>query len=144
METFNKIVANFVINEILRAVKELKIDISELPVKTEKISILLRMLERKVISESTAKIVFRKMLKCDKEPELIISELNLWQNSDKSKLLNIITDVIFNNKQEVDDYYSGKIKLFDFFMGEIMKKSSGRANPKVAREILQKVLDKEV
>ena len=82
------------------------------------------------------------MIVDDKDPELIVNEKNLKQESDPKELEKIIDKIINENKDKVNQYKEGKEKLFGFFVGQVMKISSGKANPKLANEILKVKLSK--
>ena len=82
------------------------------------------------------------MVKTGKEPLKIIKEKGLKQQSDPKELDRIIVKVLNNNSDKVSEYKSGKQKLYGFFVGEIMKDSSGKANPKLVNDILKDKLKK--
>ena len=92
------------------------------------------------ISGKIAKDVFVKMQVDDKDAEQIVEKEGLIQQSDPKELEKIITKVISNNKDKVEQYKSGKEKLFGFFVGQIMKASEGKANPQLVNEILRNKL----
>ena len=76
----------------------------------------------------------------DKDPEKIVEEKGLKQQSDPEELEKIIDKVISDNPKNVEFYKSGKDKLFGFFVGQVMKQSNGKANPHLVNEILKKKL----
>ena len=82
------------------------------------------------------------MVQTGDEPIKIIKEKGLKQQSDPKELEKIVTKVLENNSDKVSQYKSGRVKLFGFFVGEIMKASSGKANPKLVNEILKEKLTK--
>ena len=92
------------------------------------------------ISGKIAKDVFVKMQVDDNDAEQIVEKEGLIQQSDPKELEKIITKVISNNKDKVEQYKSGKEKLFSFFVGQIMKASEGKANPQLVNEILRNKL----
>jgi len=92
------------------------------------------------ISGKIAKDVFVKMQTGNKDPQQIVEKEGLIQQSDPKELEKIITKVISNNKDKVEQYKSGKEKLFGFFVGQVMKVSEGRANPQLVNEILKNKL----
>ena len=83
------------------------------------------------ISGKIAKVVFEKMQVGDNDPQQIVEKENLIQQSDPKELEKIITKVISNNKDKLEQYKSGKEKLFGFFVGQVMKASEGKANPQL-------------
>ena len=92
------------------------------------------------ISGKIAKDVFEKMQTGDKNPEEIVKKEDLTQQSNPKELEKIIGAVLLKNQDKVEQYKSGKEKLFGYFVGEIMKASKGKANPKLVNEILKKKL----
>ena len=93
-----------------------------------------------VISGRTAKEVFEIMKETGDEPKSIIESKNLQQQSDPKELETIIDKVLESNKDKVEQYKSGKDKLFGFFVGQVMKVSGGKANPQLVNDILKKKL----
>ena len=92
------------------------------------------------ISSKQAKEVFFKVLDEKKEPNNFISKENA-QISDQNELESIIDEIINNNQSQVEEYRSGKDRLFDFFVGQVMKNTRGKANPIITKEILHNKLD---
>ena len=80
------------------------------------------------------------MIDGDKDPEKIVIEKGLKQESDPKALEKLIDKVIDNNREKATEYKSGKVKLFGFFVGQVMKESGGKANPQLVNEILKKKL----
>ena len=87
------------------------------------------------------KEVLEKSLNDNKDPNKLIEELGLSQITDENEIRNLINEVLNENLNLVEDYKNGK-RLFDYFIGQIMKKSKGRVNPKMANIILKSELDK--
>lgn len=93
------------------------------------------------ISNKQAKEIFYKSLESKKEPVTFISKDNA-QISNKEELLSLITEIIKNNASQVEQYKSGKTNLFDYFVGQVMKSTRGKANPVMTKEILNEELNK--
>ena len=89
------------------------------------------------ISGKIAKDVFEKMQSGDKDPKQIVEKEGLLQQSDPKELEKIIVTVISKNQDKVTQYKSGKVKLFGYFVGEVMKVSKGKANPNLVNDILK-------
>lgn len=87
------------------------------------------------------KEVLEKSLNDNKDPNKLIEELGLSQITDENEIRNLINEVLNENLNLVEDYKNGK-RVFDYFIGQIMKKSKGRVNPKMANIILKSELDK--
>lgn len=129
--------ANWIMTALLGMINQKGVSIVESPVPPEAFSKLLKMLEDKKINATAAKTVFEKMAGTQKAPEQIVKDMGLEQVSDPHELENQVTLVIEENPEEVAAYRSGKDKLFSFFMGQVMKKTRGKADPKVVTQILK-------
>ena len=99
------------------------------------------MVEDATISGKIAKEVFEDMTQTGNSPEEIVKEKNLVQITDTTEISNTIDDILKQNEKEVSLYIGGKDKLFGFFVGQIMKATKGKANPKLVNEELKKKLD---
>ena len=80
------------------------------------------------------------MIQSGDNPKKIIESKGMKQESDPKELEKIITEILTRNKDKVEQYKAGKVKLFGFFVGEVMKVSGGKANPQLVNEILKKLL----
>ena len=90
-----------------------------------------------------AKDVLEEMFESGKSPQEIVDEKDLKQVTDQGEIEIIIDDVIKDNSKMVDEYLGGKVKLLGFFVGQAMKKTKGKANPKLLNDILIKKLTKK-
>ena len=104
---------------------------------------MVRSIKDDVISGKIAKDVLLEMFNTKKDPDKIIEEKGLKQVTDISQIQNIVQEVINENQKMVEQYLSGKDKLLGFFVGQAMKKSKGKANPKILNEILKEKLSKK-
>jgi len=129
--------ANWIMTTFLGMLNELKIGIKESPVTAEAFSKLLKMIEGGKINANAAKTVFEDMVKTSKNPETIVHEKGLEQVSDQSELEAMVLDIIEKNPEEATAYRDGKTKLFSFFMGQLMKKTRGKADPKIVTQLLK-------
>ncbi len=138
-----KTVSNWVMGPLLALLNSTGKSIAQSPVSAAGLAALLETLERGVISEKIAKTVFDAMAETGRSAEAIIAEKGLVQVSDASALDEIIVAVIAKFPKEAADYKNGKTKLIGFFMGEVMRATKGKANPKVVGELLGKRLKGE-
>jgi aspartyl-tRNA(Asn)/glutamyl-tRNA(Gln) amidotransferase subunit B len=129
--------ANWIMTTVLGMLNAKGIPITQSPVSPEAVSKLLLLVENKKINANAAKIVFDLMVETQKDPELIVTEKGLEQVSDTSELESTIMSVIRENPEEAAAYRGGKTKLFSFFMGQIMKKTNGKADPKIITPLLK-------
>ena len=136
-----KLATNWITGELFALLNEKNIEITESPISSKNLSKLINLIKDGTISGKIAKSVFEIMRDGDKDPIRIVEEKGLRQQSDPKELENIINKVITENPKNVDAYKSGKDKLFGFFVGQVMKNSNGKANPKLVNEILKKKLN---
>jgi len=129
--------ANWIMTTLLGMLNTKGIRIKESPVTAENFSKLLLLIETGDINAGAAKTVFEEMVESSKDPADIIKEKGLEQVSDQAELEAMVLDVINENPEEVTAYRSGKTKLFSFFMGQIMKKTRGKADPKIVTQLLK-------
>lgn len=130
--------ANFVANELSRELKEKSLE--ELKFGIEEIAELVQLTDDGTISSKIAKDVFSDMLESGKAPKVIVEEKGLMQISDPKQLEPIIEKIIANNPKNVELYKSGKTNLLGFFVGQAMKETKGKANPKVLNDLAGKLL----
>jgi aspartyl-tRNA(Asn)/glutamyl-tRNA(Gln) amidotransferase subunit B len=136
-----KSASNWIMSDVLKILNEKKIDILAFPVSADSLGSLINLINDGTISGKIAKEIFPIMVEEKKEPIEIIKDKNLFQISDESELEKIIDEIIAKNVSELNQYFDGKEKVFGFFVGQVMKKTQGKANPKSVNEILRKKLN---
>ncbi|NVM56731.1 MAG: Asp-tRNA(Asn)/Glu-tRNA(Gln) amidotransferase subunit GatB [Desulfobacterales bacterium] len=136
-----KTVSNWVMGILLAQLKADNKTIEESPVSPERLAELLRLIDSGVISGKIAKTVFDEMASSGKAPETIVREKGLVQITDADAIAGVVKQVVAEHAKEVSDYKAGKTKLFGFFVGQVMKATRGRANPKMVNEILRSMLE---
>ena len=135
-----KLSTNWITGELFALLNEKNLDISQSPIKAKNLSKLINLIKDGTISGKIAKSVFELMIDGNKDPIDIVKEKGLKQQSDPKELDKLIDKVIKDNQDKVNEYKSGKEKLFGFFVGQAMKASGGKANPQLLNEILKKKL----
>jgi aspartyl-tRNA(Asn)/glutamyl-tRNA(Gln) amidotransferase subunit B len=130
-----KELSNWIINDVLRELNERKVNIQEFAVTPKMLVELIK--EKPTIGNAIAKEVFAEMVNTGKNAQSIISERNLTQLSDVNELDTIATNVIGKNPQAVADYKNGKKNALAFLIGQTMKATKGKANPRILTEILK-------
>jgi aspartyl-tRNA(Asn)/glutamyl-tRNA(Gln) amidotransferase subunit B len=135
-----KKVSNWIMVELLRVLKRDDKEIDQCPVTPEALADLLKMVDENVISGKIAKTVFEEMYATGKGPELIVEDKGLKQVTDESEIARVIDSVLEAHPNEIEEYRAGKEKLFGFFIGQVMKQTSGKANPKIVNKILSEKL----
>ena len=131
-----KMAANWVLGDILRLLKEKELESSNIPVSPDSINKLFEMINQGKISNTAGKEVFETMFLTGRGADIVVSEKGLSQISDTSQLEKIIEDILDSNPQSIEDFKAGKTQAAGFLMGQVMKASKGKANPKVAKEML--------
>ena len=137
-----KLAKNWIMGDLFASLNEKNISISQSPVTAKKMSQLIDSISSGVISGRTAKEVFEIMKESGEEPNKIIESKGLQQKSDPKELEKIIEKILTENNDKVEQYKSGKDKLFGFFVGQVMKISGGKANPQLVNQILKDKLKK--
>ncbi|MGE5497119.1 MAG: Asp-tRNA(Asn)/Glu-tRNA(Gln) amidotransferase subunit GatB, partial [Syntrophothermus sp.] len=136
-----KAVSNWVMGDVLKVINDSKTDIKDFPVKPERLGRLIELISNNTISGKIAKDIFPVMLTEDKDPDVIVKEKNLVQITDTSAIKDSINKVLDANPSEVEQYLSGKDKLFGFLVGQVMKETKGKANPKAVNDTLKELLE---
>ena len=132
----SKLAANWVMTDVMRRLKEEDKEIAELNLSAQSLAELLNYVKSGKINNNTAKKVLREMLETNKTASFIIEKNGLIQISDEDELEKIIDEVIKENQQSIEDLKNGKDRALVFLMGQIMKKTKGKANPNTANKIL--------
>jgi aspartyl-tRNA(Asn)/glutamyl-tRNA(Gln) amidotransferase subunit B len=135
-----KLATNWITGELFAVLNDQNLEISQSPISSKNLSKLINLIKDGTISGKIAKTVFEIMMDGDKDPQKVVEEKGLKQESDPKALEVLINKVISDNPEKVKEYKSGKIKLFGFFVGQVMKISDGKANPQLVNDILKKNL----
>ena len=136
-----KSASNWVMGEVLRTLKEEQCTISEMKVTPEYLAEILSSVDEGVITRKMGQKVFNLVQETGKTPKVIIKEQGLEQISDTSEIESIIENILNQNVKDVQAYQAGNNKVFGFFMGQVMRATGGKANPKTITEILKKKLE---
>jgi aspartyl-tRNA(Asn)/glutamyl-tRNA(Gln) amidotransferase subunit B len=136
-----KAASNWVMGELLRTMNERGQTITGVPLAPGALAGLITLVDNGTISSSIAKEVFAKMYDSGRAAEDIVAADGLAQNSDEGALLAIIQQVVTDNGDAVAQYRAGKTQTFGFLVGQVMKRSGGKANPKLANQLLKRQLD---
>jgi len=135
-----KNVANWISSELFGRLNKNSIALSECKITPVMIRDLVALIEKGTISGKIAKTVFEEMFESGDAAEKIVEAKGLVQVSDRSSIEPIIDEVIAANPDSVEAYRSGKDKLFGFFVGQVMKKTGGKASPSMVNELLKEKL----
>ena len=135
-----KLAATWMMGDLFAMLNDKGLNISKSPISAKNFAELIQSIKSGEISGRIAKEVFELMVESGDNPKKIIESKGMKQQSDPKELEKIINEILTKNKDKVDQYKSGKEKLFGFFVGQVMKQSGGKANPQLTNEILKKLL----
>ncbi len=136
-----KTLANWIVSIIMGHLNKFEIGIDKIYLTPKMLMELIKVLDAGKISIKQAKEVLYKALEEEKDPVKLVDELGISQIGDDSEIRVIVLEVIDENSHLIGDYKAGK-KVFDYFVGQVMKKTKGRANPSTTARILREELDK--
>ena len=137
-----KLSANWIMGELSAELNNENLSINESKITSNQLGQLILRIEDGTISGKIAKEIFEKLWSSDNEVDEIIQGEGLEQVTDDKEIESMIDKVINNNPEQLEQYRSGKDRLFGFFVGQVMKASQGKANPKQVNDILRKKLEK--
>lgn len=135
-----KIAANWILGDILRILKEKKIESEEMTLDSVNFAKLLKVVDEGKISNNIGREVLEEIFDENRDPMKMIEEKGMMQISSADELEKMIDEVIAANPQSIEDYNAGKKQAAGFLMGQVMKKSQGKANPKVCKALIDEKL----
>lgn len=135
-----KVVANWISSELFGRLNKNSMTLAECKVTPKMLRDLVALIDDGTISGKIAKTVFEEMFESGEQPDKIVEKKGLKQVSDRGSIEPIIDEVIAANPDSVQAYRGGKDKLFGFFVGQVMKKTGGKASPQMVNEILKEKL----
>ena len=133
---------NWVTGMLMGYLNETEMKIEEVPVKPNMIKELIDLIDNKTISSKQAKEVFEDMIESGKMPNEIVKEKGMMQITDDSAIKDVIMEVLKENDEQAREYNPEKTRMIDFFVGQVMKKTRGKANPAKTMEMLREELSK--
>ena len=136
-----KIAVNFMMGEIAAYLKENHIEITDTKLTPENLVELIGLIEKGTISNNIGKQILIDMLQTGEKASAIVEKKGLSQITDVDAIRKMVEEVVANNPNQVEQYKSGKTNILGFFVGQIMKATKGRANPKTVNEILLELLN---
>ena len=133
-------VLNWITGDLAFALKNSGQEIEACPLAPQRLAALIRMVDSGQISGKIAKTVFEEIYSSEEEPAAVVSRLGLIQISDEASIAAAIDKALAANPRQLDEFRSGKDKLFGFFVGQVMKETKGQANPQLLNDLLKKKL----
>jgi aspartyl-tRNA(Asn)/glutamyl-tRNA(Gln) amidotransferase subunit B len=128
-----KAICNYIMVDMLKMLNESNMELCDIPVKPEDLCELLKLVDGGVVNSSVGKQVFSEMFLTGKKPAAIVD--------DSDAILELVVKIIRDNPKPAEDYRSGNKKAMTFFVGQVMKATQGKANPKTVNELVQKELE---
>ncbi len=135
-----KIAVNFIMGEIAAYLKEDHIEITDTKLTPENLAELISLIEKGTISNNIGKQILIEMLKDGTKASVIVEKKGLSQITDEGAIKEIVQKVVDAHPSEVEAYKNGKTNLLGFFVGQVMKETKGRANPKTVNELLKEII----
>ena len=133
----SKGIANWLLGDVSAYLNSENIAIEQFPITPANLGEMVNLINKGVLSSKLAKKVFIQMLKTGKTPQALVKELGLEQISDEGAIVKIVEETLAENPQSIIDYKAGKDRALGFLVGQIMKKSRGKANPEMVNNLLK-------
>ncbi len=135
-----KRVSNWLMNDVLRMINESGVPAGQLRLTPEYMAGIIKMVDAGTLNANTGKSLLDKVEKTGRSPDEIVEAEGLAQVSDTAAIRGVCAEVIAENPEQVANYKAGKVTLMGWFVGQVMKKSRGKADPQVARAMLEELL----
>ena len=135
-----KLVANWVTQDLAAYLNNAKLTITEIPFKPEALAELVQLIDKGTISGKIAKEILPELLEKGGSPQKIIASKGMTQLSDPQELAKVIEEILAANPKEVEKFRNGKGNMKGFFVGQVMKKTGGRADPKLTNQLIDEKL----
>jgi aspartyl-tRNA(Asn)/glutamyl-tRNA(Gln) amidotransferase subunit B len=139
--TTPKVAVNFIMGEITAYLKENHIEITDTKLTPENLAELISLIEKGTISNNIGKQIIIEMMKDGTKASAIVEKKGLSQITDESAIKELVQKVVDAHPNEVEAYRNGKNNLLGFFVGQVMKETKGRANPKTVNQLLNELLN---
>jgi len=137
-----KKVSNWIINDVLRITNELGIQVDQLKLTPGYLAQIIKLVDSGKINNTTGKSLIEKVQTSGSAPTAIVEKESLTQMSDQGAIQTVCQEVIDENPSEVDKYKKGKDSLIGWFVGQVMRKSKGKADPQIVKQVLDNLLNK--
>jgi aspartyl-tRNA(Asn)/glutamyl-tRNA(Gln) amidotransferase subunit B len=138
--TSPKTICNWMVNDLMKVLNEEALQLGQTPLRPPAFVELLGLLDQQRITAATAKEVLKEMVRCGRSPQAIVAERGLAQLGDELSLQEVVNSAISSNPQAVRDYKGGKRSALTFLVGQVMKATRGKANPKMVNQMLEERL----
>jgi len=136
-----KLVSNWVTSDIVGYLKSNKLSFGELKLSPKNLAEMINLISNKIISGKIAKEILPELIQKNTAPKDLVEKKGLAMISDSASILPIINELIAQHPDEVESFKNGKTKLLGFFVGQLMKRTKGKADPKLANKLLAEKLN---
>ena len=136
-----KMASNWITSDIVGYMKSNKLNFADLKLSPMNLAEMINLISKGTISGKIAKEILPELIEKNISPKQIVEERGLAMISDEASILPIIDELINNYPEEVNSFKNGKTKLLGFFVGQLMKKTKGKADPKLANKLIAKKLN---
>lgn len=133
-------ISNWILADVSKLMNDLNKSVFETGINAQNLTEIISLVEKGEISNAAGKVVFEELVNSDKTVVSIIEEKGLKQISDTGVIEQIVKDVLSENEKSVEDYKNGKTNALGFLVGQCMKRSKGKANPSLAKELILKFI----
>ncbi|HEK9101649.1 Asp-tRNA(Asn)/Glu-tRNA(Gln) amidotransferase subunit GatB [Bacillus pfraonensis] len=137
-----KLTSNWLMGEVLAYLNKQQKELKDVALTPAGLSKMVQLIEKGTISSKIAKKVFNELIEKGGDPEEIVKAKGLVQISDEGTLRKIVTEILDNNEQSIEDFKNGKDRAIGFLVGQIMKATKGQANPPLVNKILLEEINK--
>ncbi|PEB85661.1 Asp-tRNA(Asn)/Glu-tRNA(Gln) amidotransferase GatCAB subunit B [Bacillus thuringiensis] len=137
-----KLTSNWLMGEVLAYLNKQQKELKDVALTPAGLSKMVQLIEKGTISSKIAKKVFNELIEKGGEPEEIVKAKGLVQISDEGTLRKVVTEILDNNEQSIEDFKNGKDRAIGFLVGQIMKATKGQANPPLVNKILLEEINK--
>lgn len=132
----SKIASNLIMGDILRRLKDEDMEIEDMRFSSKELADLIKLIDSGKISNKIGKKVLREMFEEGKDPEKIVKEKGLIQINDEGEIEKIVNETLDENPESIEDFKNGKDRALGFLVGQVMKKSRGKANPQLVNKMI--------
>ena len=136
-----KTVANWILNDLLGNLRDFEIPWEENPITPQKLAELLKLIKNGTISVKIAKQLLKEMIQTNKTAAQLVEEKGLKQITDEGAIKQIVEEVLKENPDAVEKYKNGQTKVIGFLVGQVMRKTKGKANPQLVNKLLRELLE---
>ena len=137
-----KRVSNWLMNDVLRIMNDLGVHANELMLTPDYLAEIIKLVDTGTVNTNTGKSLLEKVQSTGKSPVAIVEDEGLAKVSDQNAIRSVCEEVISENPEPVEKYRAGKESLIGWFVGQVMRKSKGKADPNLARQTLEDLLKK--